>query len=64
MVLLWDNIRCFFGNKRLAESDNIYMVILHALKMFFLGQYCTKMGHLTTFCRNINVIMGQYKTFF
>jgi len=40
------------------------MVLLHALKMCFLGQYCTKIGQLMTFCRNINVIMGQYKTFF
>jgi len=24
MVLLWDNIRCFFGNIKLTESDNIW----------------------------------------
>jgi len=40
------------------------MVLLHAFKMCFLGQYCPKMGHLTTFCRNINVILGQYMMFF
>jgi len=31
------------------------MVLLHSLKMCFLGQYCPKMGQLKTFCRNIKV---------
>ncbi len=24
IMLLWDNIRCFFGNIKLTESDNIW----------------------------------------
>jgi len=49
MVLLWDNIRCFFGNIKLTKKDNIWCY--YALKMCFLGQYCPKMGQLKTFCK-------------
>jgi hypothetical protein len=31
------------------------MVLLHALKMCFLGQKFPKMGHFKTFCKNIMV---------
>jgi len=63
MVLLWDNIRLFFGNIKLTESDNIWCYYMLS-KCVFWDNTVQKMGHLTMFCRNINVIMGQYKMFF
>jgi hypothetical protein len=62
MVLLWDN-KTFFGNIKLTKSDNIRCYYMLS-KCVFWDNTVQKMGHLTPFCRNINVIMGQYKMFF
>ena len=44
-----------FGQKYTFDKIGQYMVLLHALKLCFLGQKCPKMGHFKTFCKNIMV---------
>ena len=62
MVLLWDNIRRFFRNIKLIESNNIWCYYVLSKCVFLVNNVIT-MEQLTTFCRNIKVNMGQYKMF-
>jgi|LakMenEpi02Apr12_1017379.scaffolds.fasta_scaffold08295_1 hypothetical protein len=62
MVLLWVNIRCFFRNIKLKESNNIWCYYILSKCVFWENNVLT-MGQLTMFCRNINVNIGHYKMF-